>query len=229
VPGSSPVSAPLADLRPGTILDSLLKRPDALIEKLCRPDSGQAWLILALVSVLTFAFYGMLVGSFSGGSQLASAAVKISGGAVISMLICLPSFYIFSCLSGADISLRSIAGLLFGILALTGLLLLGFAPVAWVFSQSTNSLPFIGFMHIAFWVIGLWFGLRLLGHMKNTLRVTDRTHLNVWALIFILVSLQMTTALRPLIGTADTWLPKEKKFFMAHWIDNLSGSNDAKR
>jgi hypothetical protein len=33
--------------------------------------------------------------------------------------------------------------------------------------------------------------------------------------------LQMTTALRPIVGTADTYLPKEKKFFVTHWIDSL--------
>jgi hypothetical protein len=44
----------------------------------------------------------------------------------------------------------------------------------------------------------------------------------VWVAVFVLVCLQMTTALRPIIGTSDHWLPKEKKFFIAHWIENLS-------
>ncbi len=39
--------------------------------------------------------------------------------------------------------------------------------------------------------------------------------------IFLLVCLQMTTALRPIIGTSEHWLPKEKKFFLAHWSENL--------
>ncbi len=30
---------------------------------------------------------------------------------------------------------------------------------------------------------------------------------------------QMTTALRPILGTSETLLPKEKKFFAAHWSD----------
>ena len=32
----------------------------------------------------------------------------------------------------------------------------------------------------------------------------------------------MTTALRPIIGTSDTFLPREKKFFVAHWLDTLN-------
>jgi hypothetical protein len=32
----------------------------------------------------------------------------------------------------------------------------------------------------------------------------------------------MTTALRPILGTADTFFPTEKKFFLAHWGDCLN-------
>jgi hypothetical protein len=43
--------------------------------------------------------------------------------------------------------------------------------------------------------------------------------IKVWMVIFLLVMLQMTTALRPWIGKADTFLPAEKKFFISHWLD----------
>jgi hypothetical protein len=32
----------------------------------------------------------------------------------------------------------------------------------------------------------------------------------------------MTTALRPILGTADTFFPTEKEFFLAHWGDCLN-------
>jgi hypothetical protein len=44
----------------------------------------------------------------------------------------------------------------------------------------------------------------------------------VWAVIFLLVCLQLTAALRPIIGKSDTPLPAEKKFFIKHWFDCLS-------
>jgi hypothetical protein len=34
----------------------------------------------------------------------------------------------------------------------------------------------------------------------------------------------MTAALRPIVGTADTFLPQEKKFFLSHWGDCLKSS-----
>ena len=43
----------------------------------------------------------------------------------------------------------------------------------------------------------------------------------VWICLFLLVTLQMTTALRPIVGTAPTLLPEEKKFFVNHWRENL--------
>jgi len=41
--------------------------------------------------------------------------------------------------------------------------------------------------------------------------------------VFVVVLLQMSTALRPIVGTSDTFLPTEKKFFIGHWFDNLEG------
>jgi hypothetical protein len=32
----------------------------------------------------------------------------------------------------------------------------------------------------------------------------------------------VTTALRPIVGTAPTLLPEEKKFLLVHWFDHLS-------
>jgi len=53
--------------------------------------------------------------------------------------------------------------------------------------------------------------------------------LNVWIIIFMLVAVQMTTALRPIVGKADTFMPKQKKFFLTHWGDNLSATPGPKR
>jgi hypothetical protein len=43
------------------------------------------------------------------------------------------------------------------------------------------------------------------------------------------VALQMTTALRPILGTSKTFLPTEKKFFIAHWGDCLKGRDEASK
>ena len=225
-PPPLPVPVP-PDAPPGAILQALLRRPVQLLAALQQNTSVRLTWILALFALLALAGYGLVVGSFSGGQQWLGAPLKVSLGVAASMVICLPSLFIFTSLSGAEITLRGIVGTVCAMLALTALMLIGLAPVAWVFSQSTESTAFMGTMHIVFWLIAVGFGLRLLGLLLDLLAVRERLHLQVWATIFVLVSLQMSTALRPIIGTSDHWLPAEKKFFVAYWFENVVSDNPA--
>ena len=138
-----------------------------------------------------------------------------------------PSLYIFSCLSGSPARLSQVFGFLAGLLALSAILLIGFAPVAWVFSASTKSVAGMGALHLLFWIVATWFGLRFLMAGLRQFAPKSSDAVKVWAVIFILVQLQMMTALRPLIGKSDTFLPQEKKFFIAHWLDCLGKPNSA--
>ena len=175
-----------------------------------------------LISLLSALVYGLVVGTFSGHDQLWIAPLKITGGLLVSALICLPSLYIFACLSGAQARLVEVVGLVAGLLTLTTILLIGFAPVAWVFSQSTSSVTVMGGLHLAFWFVATAFGWRFLRNGFNHLSAKSGGVLNVLLVIFVLVCLQMTTALRPIIGKAPTVIPTEKKFFISHWLDCTS-------
>src|SRR5260370_41064186 len=101
-------------------------------------------------------------GTFCRGAQVWAAPVKIAGGLLFSALICLPSLYIFSCLGGSKARLVEVVGLVAGLLLLMTVLLIGFAPVAWVFSQSTESVAAMGALHLAFWLISTCFGIRFI-------------------------------------------------------------------
>jgi len=162
-------------------------------------------------------------GAQSGGAQLWIAPAKLGLGTLLSVLICLPSLYIFLCLGGIDAQLRNVCGALFAAVCLTSILLIGFAPVAWIFSQSTDSIAFMGALHLLFWVIGIRFGLRLIDATGRFLGARGKGHLRIWSFIFIMVCFQMTTTLRPIIAPSKTFLPTEKKFFLAHWFDSISG------
>jgi hypothetical protein len=48
--------------------------------------------------------------------------------------------------------------------------------------------------------------------------------LRTWVIIFVLVMLQMSTALRPLLGKSDDFLPLNKKFFLNHWGECIRAS-----
>lgn len=233
VPGSKPadVPPPLPGTTPppgGLIscLEMLLRNPSALAHHIHFQASAATGIHLALIAVVSLSIFGIVLGLFSGGTQLWAAPLKISGGMLFSAVICLPSLYIFSCLGGIEVRLSSLAAILLGMVALTGVLLLGFAPVSWVFSQSTDSIFFFSFLNLLFWFIGLFFGLGFLHKFAGS---RNSGHLLVWAFMFILVCLQMTSSLRPIIGKSDSFFPKEKKFFLTHWFDGIDSPSNSNR
>lgn len=208
---------------PASVLETLLKHPGRIIHDLHhRPTATlPAWLLG--LGLLGMALYGLVVGTLSGGTQLLVAPAKMALGTFLAMIICLPSLYIFICLDGIEARIRTVSGILFAAVCLAALLLIGFAPVGWIFSQSTDSIALMSALHLLFWLIAIGFGLRLLSAAGSFFGTGGRAHLRLWNLIFVLVCLQMTSTLRPIIGKSDTFLPREKKFFVAHWIDSMKG------
>jgi len=209
----------------GTI-EAMLRYPRRVMFHLRAPQSGSLIGLMVLVALFCSLVYGVVVGSFSGESQYWAAPVKIAAGLFISALICLPSLYIFSCLSGSEARLMEVLGLVMGLLALMTILLIGFAPVAWVFSQSTTSIAAMGSLHLVFWAIATYFGLRFLHHGLRHLSGKP-AGLRVWVLVFLLVMLQMSTAIRPIVGKSDRFLTDEKKFFIKHWMEQFDDGQAA--
>ena len=210
-------------------IEAILRQPRRVMLQLRQPGAGALIASLLFVSVVCSLIYGVVAGTFSGGTQLWAAPVKIAAGLMISALICLPSLYIFTCLGGSQARLVEVFGLLAGLLMLMTILLIGFAPVAWIFSQSTESLAWMGALHLIFWFIATGFGLRFLETGFSHSNARSLAGFRTWVVIFMLVALQMTTALRPILGTSKAFLPTEKKFFVAHWGDCLRGQDGASK
>ncbi len=202
-----------------SIFESLLKHPYGLIRTI---QSGEGPPALAgkllLFSLLGFAVFGLTVGCFSLGEQIWAAPTKILVGISLSTGICLPSLYIFAALTGTALSLTQICQGLAAVLALCGALLLGFTPVLWVFSQSTESEAFFGVLVGLAWGISVFFGIGILFKMVKLAQPVNTGPLRIWVAIFLLVTLQMSTTLRPLIGTSDRLINTEKMFFLEHWV-----------
>ena len=211
---------------PGAALGALLKRPGSLIYQLHQPGAARLHLALGGCAVVLLACYGLTIGSFSGGTQWWACPLKTVVGTFLSALICLPSLYIFASLSGAEVRLGPLCGVLLATLCLNALLLVGFAPVAWVFSQSTDSVAFMGALHLFFWAVSMLFALRLVREAGNFLGARGGGYLPLWFGVFLLVCLQMTTALRPFVGQSDRLLPRSKLFFLTHWGNALSDVKD---
>ncbi len=220
-----PLEAPLPE-KPDmkSLFEALLRRPHVLVARLADGNHGATgrFAAMAVVSLLLF---GFVLGCFAKHEQLWAAPVKVTAGLLISGAICFPSLYIFSTLAGARVSIQQLAACLAGALALAGLLLLGFAPAVWIFAESTDSLGFMGSLAIGAWIIAVVFALRFLKSVVFSTGGTQKVPLAIWSVVFLLVTLQMTTSLRPILGRSPgQFLTQEKKFFLQHWADSFGES-----
>ncbi|MDQ8191446.1 hypothetical protein [Roseibacillus persicicus] len=200
-----------------TAIEALLRSPLNLLKAL--PEKRQLILPLALLALFSAGVLGLVFGSYSGGTQLWAAPLKVGGGLLLGALICFPSLYVFSCLANSPLRLGGVAAAYLCFLALLGLLLIAFAPILWIFTQSSNSLPFVGFLALVVWLLSFLLASSLL--RKVSRRATSSWQVHLWLLIFLTVTLQMSTALRPILGTSETLLPQEKKFFLTHWMNSI--------
>ncbi len=208
-----------------SLFEALLRRPHTLVAALANPGVAR---IFAGIAVISFLLFGVVLGCFAKHEQLWAAPLKLTCGIAFAGVICFPSLYIFATLAGARLTLAQLASALAGALALAGLLLLGFAPAVWIFAESTAAFGFMGLLAVGSWLIALFFGLRFL---KSVVFLSDGTQsgpMVVWSIVFLLVTLQLTTSLRPILGRAPDLLTQEKKFFLQHWADTMGTSLNPK-
>jgi hypothetical protein len=227
-PTPPPLEAPLPE-NPDfkTLFEALLRRPNVLAARLAEGKNGAAPRFLA-IGVISFLLFGFVIGCFAKHEQLWAAPVKITGGVLFAGLICFPSLYIFSTLAGARVSIGQLAACFAGALALAGLLLLGFAPAVWIFAESTDSFGFVGTLGVGVWIVAAWFALRFLKSVVIATGGRQNGPILIWSIVFLLVTLQMTTTLRPILGRSSEFLTQEKKFFLQHWGDTVDRSLNPK-
>src|SRR3954447_9084816 len=83
-------------------IEAILRQPRRVMYQLRQPGAGALMMYLMIIAILCAVIYGVVVGTFTGHDQLWIAPAKIAGGMLFSALICLPSLYIFACLSGSQ-------------------------------------------------------------------------------------------------------------------------------
>ena len=211
-----------------TLFEALLRRPQALAASLADDNKGAIGRFVGM-AVVSFLLFGLVLGCFAKHEQLWAAPVKITFGLLFAGAICFPSLYIFATLAGARVAVLQLAACLAGALSLAGLLLLGFAPAVWIFAESTDSFGFMGFLVIVSWLVAVSFSLRFLNSVVSATGGAQKGPLTIWSVVFLLVTLQMTTTLRPILGRSDVFLSQEKKFFLQHWGESSGKSLPTKQ
>lgn len=218
-----PLPTGAAAAPPRGLLDTLLKNPRQIAETLARGEAlaPGAFKLLA-GGLVCHAVFGIAVGLFGEWSIAAMDAVKVPLIALFSLLLCLPSLYVFSCVAGSPLSLSQAAFLGCACLAMTGFILVGLAPVAWLFAVSTASGAFMAMLVFLLWLVAIGFTARFLDQLRAVARFQRQAGIKLWLFILMLVTLQMTTTLRPLLSSSeDGWWTGQKQFFLGHFVDTL--------
>ena len=195
-------------------LNELLKRPVALVRR--SYQGGPAPVRLMAGALACFVLYGVAAGFFSGGASLLLAAFKVPLIILLTFVLCIPSLYVFGAMAGADWTGRRFLTILSGFAATLGLLLVALLPISWLFSVSSRYLASAVWLHFFLWALALIFGWRFL---NVALRESGaKTGLFLWLVLFLLVSLQVATVVRPVLvwEEGSAMFVKGKMFFLEH-------------
>ena len=186
--------------------DTLLRRPEQV--------NGANPFVLLGGAILCYVMYGLAAGFFQGGWSIGLAVMKVPLIILGSVALCVPSLYVFSAIAGAEYRPREFAAALAGFCGVAGLLLLALMPVIWLFSVSTISLGFVVWLHIFVWIVTLAFAHRFLVQTAPAARGT----VGLWPVLLFLVSLQMTTYVRPVLwrNAGEPLFATEKMSFFNH-------------
>jgi hypothetical protein len=177
--------------------DELLTRPLAFLDRAREGGRGLLWALLA-VSVMGYALYGAAGGFFQGGTQILVAALKAPLIILLTLLLCLPSLYVFSATAGARWTLKSFVTLVTGFAGLLALVLVALLPVSWLFSASSRHLGSAAFLQFVLWILALGLSWRIVGQMLEANGARAGV-LVLWIALFCLVSLQVATMMRPVL------------------------------
>jgi hypothetical protein len=162
---------------------------------------------LLICSSVFLALYGAIIGSFSGGWQIAASAIKLPALYLITLLICLPTLYFFEVILGSNRSFGQYLTLLLASMSMISVMLFGFAPITLFFRLSINEYQFFKLLNVAIFaltgIIGINFFYRgmLFLNSQDSKKPNQNTSLvKAWLFLYGFVGSQMGWTLRPFFG-----------------------------
>jgi hypothetical protein len=135
------------------------------------------WRLSACIIILGMS-YGLCMGMFSvfgvkgpTPMQVVASMVKVPLLFYLTLLVTLPSLYVFNALMGSRISLTGVVRLLIASLGVNVTVLASMGPIVAFFSVCTTSYPFMVLLNVAVFAAAGFFGLRFLLQTLHRLNV----------------------------------------------------------
>lgn len=183
---------------------------------------------LMISSFCFFALYGAIIGAFHSPLQVVSSAVKLPALYLITLVVCLPTLYIFNVLFGSKQSIAQHLTFLLTAVSIISVLLCGFAPVTLFFLITVNNYHFFLLLNVAIFALTGILGVSFLYQIMKPIADDDteqgikvRTNiLRFWLVLYGFVGSQLGWTLRPFFGTPgefELFRPREGSFFVGVW------------
>lgn len=183
---------------------------------------------LMLSSFCFFALYGAIIGTFHSPLQSLSSAIKLPALYLITLLVCLPTLYIFNVLFGSKQSIAQHFTYLLTAVSVIAILLCGFAPVTLFFLITVNDYNFFLLLNVLIFALTGILGVSFLYQIMRPMADSEpgagtkvRTNiLRFWLCLYGFVGSQLGWTLRPFFGSPgqfELFRPREGSFFSGVW------------
>lgn len=162
-------------LRP---IDDLLRGEATRVSKLTHGRIELPLRPIVTATTVLMAFYGACMSTTAllrlgespdGWLQLISSAIKLPLLFFLTLLVTLPSLYVFNALVGSRLSLQGVLQLMLASLAVMGAVLASLGPIIVFFSLSTTSHPFMVLLNVVVSAVAGILGLTFLFRTLNRL------------------------------------------------------------
>jgi len=188
---------------------------------------------LLISSSCFFALYGAIIGSYHSLPQVASSAIKLPALYLITLVICLPTLYIFNALFGSKQTIGQHFTYLLTAVSVIAILLCGFAPVTLFFLITVNNYSFFLLLNVAIFALTGVIGVTFLYQVMKPISDNDgdqgakvrKNILRFWLVLYGFVGSQLGWTLRPFLGSQgqfELFRPREGSFFSGVWNALLS-------
>lgn len=179
---------------------------------------------LLISSSCFFTLYGAIIGAFHSPLQVLSSAIKLPALYLITLLVCLPTLYIFNVFFGSKQSIGQHFTFLLTAVSVIAILLCSFAPVTLFFLITVNNYSFFLLLNVAIFsltgILGVSFlyqVMKPIGDNDTAQNIKVRTNiLRFWLGLYGFVGSQLGWTLRPFFGSPgqfELFRSREGNFF----------------
>jgi hypothetical protein len=165
---------------------------------------------LAALSAVSFGFYGLIIGSQNGFRQAILSGIKLPILFMLTLVICMPTLFIFSSFFGSKQSVLQTLVVLLAGTSIMGIALVAFAPVTAFFILTTHNYQFFKLLNIFFFSVSGILGVLVFKRFhsqfpfaNDQMRMTRGLFLRFWFLLYAFVGTQLAWTLRPFFGAPD--------------------------